>query len=507
MSDMIITIEQSPPIVVVLTNPSATMDVAISSGLPGVPGPPGESGLTDAFIDGKSYVRKDGEWVLETVYTHPATHSPSIIEQDVTNRFVSDAEKGAWSGKADLVGGVVPAAQLPAYHDEIVWVDTASNLPVIGAENIVYITKDTNAELRWSGTAYSEISPSVSIGETSSTAFRGDQGKVAYDHSQAEHAPATAEQNVQSDWTQVDTGANDFIKNVPLTFPPAGHTHADYEPNLGNPVSDGLVLSSTAAGVREWVMQSSGGSGRTLLTTDTTYYVATTGSDSNDGSISTPFLTAQKAYDFICSSLDLGGRVVTIKMADGTYAAGITALQAPVGGSSVVFNGNSTTPSNVVMTGNMCAVLAGVQITVTNMKSTTTSGATLTSAHAAGKLIYSGITFGGTNGNSQQISVYNAGYAEMNGPCTLSGLTANHAWVARHGYLYIASSLTFQNSPNYVNGFFVVAAGALVVVRTFSFSGTVSGLKYNVVTNAVIDSGGATLPGTTTVTGTGGVVT
>lgn len=33
-------------------------------------------------------------------YTHPNNHAPSIITQDANNRFVSDAEKAAWNGKA-----------------------------------------------------------------------------------------------------------------------------------------------------------------------------------------------------------------------------------------------------------------------------------------------------------------------------------------------------------------------------------------------------------------------
>jgi hypothetical protein len=32
-------------------------------------------------------------------YTHPTNHSPSIISQDVSNRFVSDTEKSIWNGK------------------------------------------------------------------------------------------------------------------------------------------------------------------------------------------------------------------------------------------------------------------------------------------------------------------------------------------------------------------------------------------------------------------------
>ena len=34
-------------------------------------------------------------------YVHPATHLPSIIEQDESNRFVTDAEKTTWNSKAN----------------------------------------------------------------------------------------------------------------------------------------------------------------------------------------------------------------------------------------------------------------------------------------------------------------------------------------------------------------------------------------------------------------------
>ena len=30
-------------------------------------------------------------------YTHPSTHAPAIIEQDASNRFVTDAEKTQWN--------------------------------------------------------------------------------------------------------------------------------------------------------------------------------------------------------------------------------------------------------------------------------------------------------------------------------------------------------------------------------------------------------------------------
>ena len=43
-----------------------------------------------------------GAVFTDTVYTHPTNHPPSIILQDTTNRFVTDAEKSTWNAKADV---------------------------------------------------------------------------------------------------------------------------------------------------------------------------------------------------------------------------------------------------------------------------------------------------------------------------------------------------------------------------------------------------------------------
>ena len=71
-----------------------------------------------------------------------------------------------------------------------------AGFPTTGETGKIYVAKDTNLTYRWSGSAYVEISPSLALGETSSTAYRGDRGKLAYDHSQATHGPSNAEKNV-----------------------------------------------------------------------------------------------------------------------------------------------------------------------------------------------------------------------------------------------------------------------------------------------------------------------
>lgn len=90
--------------------------------------------------------------------------------------------KGAPNGLASLnESGIIPSAQLPSYVDDVIEVDTFSNLPGTGESGKIYIVQDTNLTYRWSGTDYVEISKSLALGETSSTAYPGDKGKAATD--------------------------------------------------------------------------------------------------------------------------------------------------------------------------------------------------------------------------------------------------------------------------------------------------------------------------------------
>lgn len=92
---------------------------------------------------------------------------------------------GAPDGVAELdSGGKVPSAQLPSYVDDVVEAANFAALPGTGETGKIYVTLDNNLTFRWSGSAYVEISASLALGETSSTAYRGDRGKTAYDHSQ-----------------------------------------------------------------------------------------------------------------------------------------------------------------------------------------------------------------------------------------------------------------------------------------------------------------------------------
>lgn len=85
--------------------------------------------------------------------------------------------------KADLVGGKIPATQLPASVDQIVEYVNLAAFPSTGVSNRLYVALDTNKTYRWSGNIYVEVSASLALGETEESAHRGDHGKAAYDHS------------------------------------------------------------------------------------------------------------------------------------------------------------------------------------------------------------------------------------------------------------------------------------------------------------------------------------
>lgn len=97
---------------------------------------------------------------------------------------------------ASLVDGKIPESFLPSYVDDVLEYANKASFPTEGEVGKIYVDTTTNLTYRWSGSIYVEISPSIALGETSSTAYYGDKGKTAYDHSQATHAPSNAEKNI-----------------------------------------------------------------------------------------------------------------------------------------------------------------------------------------------------------------------------------------------------------------------------------------------------------------------
>jgi hypothetical protein len=108
-------------------------------------------------------------------YTHPANHPPSIITQDPSNRFVSDAEKAAWNAKQSGLGypaenasnkntangyaglgadGKLISSQLPSItiSDTFVTGSQAAMLAVIAETGDVAVRTDLNKSFILKGT-------------------------------------------------------------------------------------------------------------------------------------------------------------------------------------------------------------------------------------------------------------------------------------------------------------------------------------------------------------------
>ena len=126
-----------------------------------------------------------GDYVPKTRKVNGKALNTDITLSASDVRAIASTLKGAKNGVAELdANGLIPSSQLPSYVDDVLEYDTKTDFPTTGESGKIYIATNTNLQYRWTGTQYVEISSSLALGETSSTAYRGDRGKTAYDHSQ-----------------------------------------------------------------------------------------------------------------------------------------------------------------------------------------------------------------------------------------------------------------------------------------------------------------------------------
>ena len=131
----------------------------------------------------KATADANGNNIANTYATKNALSSEESARKAADALLIPLTQKGVAGGVATLDNvGKVPAAQLPSFVDDILEYDSLSDFPEEGESGKIYVATDTNRQYRWSGTQYTEISKSLALGETSSTAYRGDRGKAAYDH-------------------------------------------------------------------------------------------------------------------------------------------------------------------------------------------------------------------------------------------------------------------------------------------------------------------------------------
>jgi hypothetical protein len=138
--------------------------------------------------DSLPYITGQDNYIYATLINKSPLRIIYQIKRGGTNlfgTFLTTDLKGANNGLAELdSNGKVPSGQLPSYVDDVEEYANLVGFPVTGESGKIYIALDTNLTYRWGGSTYVEISPSLALGETSASAYRGDRGKTAYDHSQ-----------------------------------------------------------------------------------------------------------------------------------------------------------------------------------------------------------------------------------------------------------------------------------------------------------------------------------
>lgn len=155
-----------------------------------------------------------------------------ISEQGITAQGIIDC-LGYVPAELDE-NGIILSSQLPSYVDDVLEFNGLSEFPAVGESGKIYIDVEKNLSYRWGGSVYVPISSSIALGETSSTAYRGDRGKIAYDHSLTNHARADAT-NVKGSTTNgniVIDGVETEVYKHPDGTNPHGTTKEDI--GLGN---------------------------------------------------------------------------------------------------------------------------------------------------------------------------------------------------------------------------------------------------------------------------------
>lgn len=195
----------------------------------------------------------------DTAYTNSHTHSNKSVLDGITSAKVTawdgaipSSQKGVANGVATLGSdGKVPSSQLPSYVDDVLEYANKASFPTTGETGKIYVAKDTNIVYRWSGSAYVEISSSLALGETSSTAYRGDRGKIAYDHSQSAHAPSNAQANVIETVKVNGTALTPSSKAVDISVPTNNNqltNGAGYITASNSAVTNKVVANSAITG-------------------------------------------------------------------------------------------------------------------------------------------------------------------------------------------------------------------------------------------------------------------
>lgn len=189
----------------------------------------------------KNYAQPSGNYVNRdelgyVAYTNSYT--------DLNNKPFIPSKTSELTNDSDFVSlenGKIPSTVLPSSVDDVVegylndgkfYKESSYTTEIIGESSKIYVNLNTDKTYRWSGSSFVVISETIALGETSSTAYRGDRGKTAYNHSQSTHARTDATKTEAS-----STNGNIIIDDVETkvyTHPGSGtNPHGTTKSDIG----------------------------------------------------------------------------------------------------------------------------------------------------------------------------------------------------------------------------------------------------------------------------------
>ena len=141
--------------------------------------------LQGYFDNGKAiYAINDAN--AQPITTTYATKTELNAKANASDFNAFKNSKGQHNGLATLdSNGKVPSSQLPSYVDDVIegyyynskfYKEESHKNEIAGESGKIYTDLGNNKTYRWSGTTYTEISASLALGETSSTAYPGNKG-------------------------------------------------------------------------------------------------------------------------------------------------------------------------------------------------------------------------------------------------------------------------------------------------------------------------------------------
>ena len=282
--------------------------------------------------------------------------NPAYINYNSTHRAVSDAEKVAWNGKANtsdiptpstaepLMDGTAAAGTSTDYAraDHVHPSDTSKQDALTTAQLAAVNSGITAEKLQADETALADkVDKETGKGLSTNDYTTAEKTKLA-------GIAEGAEVNVQSNWAQTTTTADDYIKNKPTLGTAAAKNATDTYNATGTDVTTGKAVAAALATLPEpMVFKGSLGTGGTITTLPTAsssnkgyvYKVITAGTyASQSAKVGDTFISDGSAWVLVPSGDEPSGTVTNVAVANG---GGLTVSGSPITSSGTITVGHS----------------------------------------------------------------------------------------------------------------------------------------------------------------------